>query len=347
MLEVDKKYLRRAFDLANFGDAKTSPNPKVGAVIVLDDKIIGEGYHIKYGTAHAEVNAVNSVPEHQLKLLKDSTIYVSLEPCCIHGKTPPCSDLIIKHQFKRVVVSNLDQTEGVAGKSIKIIRAAGIQVDTGLLEEEGAAISKIRNCYVTQKRPYIVLKWARTTDGFIGEKGEQIWISNAISKRLTHKWRSAIPAILVGTQTALTDQPQLNNRHYYGPSPLRVLIDRQLKVSPSAPIYNESSPSLIFTEAEPTENHKKLSNVTFVQCIFGDNLVEKILKVLYERKINTLLVEGGSKTLQNFIDAGMWDEIRVFESSKIIRAGILQPVFSYHKKKKYQLMDNQLFVYTK
>lgn len=347
MLEIDKKYLRRAFDLANLGNAETSPNPKVGAVIVHDDKIIGEGYHIRYGTAHAEVNAVNSVPEHQLNLLRESTIYVSLEPCCIYGKTPPCSALIIKHQFKRVVVSTLDQTEGVAGKSIDIIRAAGIEVESGILEEEGEEISKIRNCYVTQKRPYIVLKWARTPDGFIGEKGKQIWISNPLSKRLTHKWRSMIPAILVGTQTALTDQPQLSNRYYYGPSPLRVLIDRQLKVSPSAPIYDGSATSLIFTEAAPTEEYQKLSNVAFVQLTFGDNLVEKILKELYERKVNTLLVEGGGQTLQSFIDARMWDEIRVFESSKIIGAGISQPVFSFNKKERYQLMDNHLFVYTK
>lgn len=311
--------MKRALELARLGVGHVSPNPLVGCVIVHNGLIIGEGWHQKYGEAHAEVNAIESVQDKSV--LKDSIVYVNLEPCSHTGKTPPCADLLIKHAVKKVVVSNLDSNPLVAGNGVKKLRAAGIDVITGILEKEGRELNKRFFTFIERQRPYIVLKWAETSDGFIArENHDSKWISNEYSRQVVHKWRAEEDAILVGPMTARHDNPQLNVRDWSGRNPVRVVMDRFLRLSDTLHLFDRSQPTLCYNVLK----HEEHPNLTLIR-IEEENFIQNVLTDLYKRKIQSVIVEGGATTLQLFIDAGLWDEANVFVSDKSFGKGIQSP----------------------
>jgi len=318
--------MRRCLELAAMGIGNVSPNPMVGAVIVHNDSIIGEGYHQKYGEAHAEVNAVNQVIskfDNYAELLKQSTIYVSLEPCAHYGKTPPCADLIIKHQIPKVVVGCRDPFDQVNGKGIEKLQAAGIEVVTGILEEECRWLNRRFFTRVQKHRPYIILKWAQTKDGFFAPANNtQLWITGVESRKLVHQWRSEEDAILVGTNTAAVDNPQLNVRYGTGKSPKRVVIDRELKLSNDLNIFDQSIETLVFNEVKTEFNGK---NKYIALEDFGRYVPEYIVYQLYLQDIQSVIIEGGAHTLNTFIAAGLWDEARVFTGNVVLQQGIKAP----------------------
>lgn len=326
-MTTDEKYMQRCLQLALNGKGQVSPNPMVGAVVVCDDKIIGEGYHRQYGKAHAEVNAINSVKDRLL--LKRSTIYVSLEPCSHYGKTPPCSQLIIDSQIPRVVVGCLDPYPAVSGRGIKMLRNAGIDVTIGILEKEALQLNKEFITAQTKNRPYIYLKWAQTQDGFIDkirEEGEEPCptpISNDFTKILVHKIRSEVPSIMIGTNTAVKDNPSLTTRLWYGKSPVRIILDRQGRIPFSATIFDGSAETIIFTERDSYEN--QIKHVSFEKVSFDDNLFEQIFLVLKRKNINSILVEGGRQTLQSLIDKQLWDEAYIEISNAVFGNGTKAP----------------------
>ena len=337
--------MKRAFDLAILGAGTVSPNPMVGAVIVHNNRIIGEGWYEKDGASHAEVNAVNNVHANDKKYLPESTIYVSLEPCCIFGRTPPCTDLIIKEKIPKVVISVIDKTDGVDGNGLKKLREAGIEITTGILENQGKEISAYRNHYVSQKRPYVILKYAQSKDGFFSKKNEQVWLSNQFSKRLVHKWRSEIDAILVGTNTAKVDNPQLTNRLYFGKSPLRIVLDRDCSLSRESKLLDDSTPTWIITNQKNHPKAKKQTTYHFLS--FDNHLFKNILQLLANQGCNTLMVEGGAKLLKTILKSDLWDEIRILESNKHLRNGVLAPELKFAKNEnlsmsEFQVMDNKL-----
>lgn len=311
-----EEYMRRAIELAALGLGSTSPNPLVGCVLVKEDKIIGEGYHKQYGQAHAEVNAVRSVENPEK--VKGATAYVTLEPCTFHGKTPPCTDLLIKHQVKKVVIGALDPHERVNGVGVERLRAHGIEVEIGLLEEQYRHLNRRFFTFYEKKRPYIILKWAATCDGFIARKNfDSKWISNAKSRQLVHKWRSEEDAILVGKNTAKYDNPSLTVREWTGSNPKRVLVDLNLEISPDGNLWNDEAPTLIFN----TKVTRQEGIHEWVQ-INAHGYEEELLNQLHQRKINSLIIEGGSKTLEGFIQKGLWDEARIFQSEQQFGEGI-------------------------
>ncbi|MCB0519093.1 MAG: bifunctional diaminohydroxyphosphoribosylaminopyrimidine deaminase/5-amino-6-(5-phosphoribosylamino)uracil reductase RibD [Saprospiraceae bacterium] len=339
---MNELYMHRCFDLARLGAGHVSPNPMVGAVLVHENRIIGEGWHRQYGKAHAEVNAVASVKPEDQHLIEKTTLYVSLEPCCIFGKTPPCTNLILEKKIPRVVISCLDQTPEVRGKGVDILRQNGVEVVTGILAKEGEVLSGIRNTFVARHRPYINLKFAQSSDGFMGKPGQQVWISNPFSKRLAHKWRSEFDAILIGTKTALMDNPQLNNRLWFGKSPLRILLDKKLAVPKSAHIYDATAKTLVVTEKV---GYPVNENVEFLSLPFDENLLEKLLKYLFEKRITSLIVEGGSVTLSRFIEQGLWDEATVFTSKTHLLNGIKAPVIPVDPFQTFPLGTDTLTLY--
>lgn len=339
----DELFIQRSFDLARLGAGHVSPNPMVGAVLVYEDRIIGEGWHQQYGEAHAEVNAVKSVKPEDQHLLSKATLYVSLEPCCIFGRTPPCTDLIIKHKIPKVVISCLDQTPEVAGMGVKILQEHGVEVKTGVLEEQGKELARFRNNFVTRQRPYIFLKFAQTLNGYMGLPNEQVWISNALSKRLVHKWRSEVDAILIGSKTALVDNPQLTNRFYFGKSPLRIVLDRNLTLPNKLHIFDQTQKTLIVTEALSPD--PPTSNIQYLQLDFDHDFLNRLLSHLYQQKITTLLVEGGARLLQSFIDQNLWDEAYVLVGDKTIEKGIPAPVLSGVVNARFSLGKDQIIRY--
>ncbi len=342
MKENHNLYIKRCFDLALLGRGNVSPNPLVGAVIVFQNKIIGEGYHMKYGEAHAEVNAVKSVLPEDLHLLSKSTIYINLEPCCIHGNTPPCTDLIIKNEIPKVVFSCVDQTSGVKGNSIKILEEAGIEVITGILKEQGERIISERTIFTTQQRPYVILKYAQSNDGFIGKPNEKIWLTNPISKRLVHKWRGEIASILVGTNTASTDNPSLNNRLYFGKSPLRIVFDRKLRLDQSLNLLDNREPTWVITE-DFTRKSKDL--LSYINIEFNDQLIPNLMKKLHDQKISSILVEGGKQILDSFIQQELWDEARVFTSPSLLSNGLEAPTYRQKAHFEQRILDDKLEVF--
>lgn len=337
-------FMQRCFDLALQGLPYAAPNPIVGALIVYKDKIIGEGFHQKYGESHAEVNAVNSVAPENRHLLPYSTLYVSLEPCNIFGNTPPCTHLVIREKIPEVVISYIDHTPGVDGTGIDYLRSNGVKVTTGILEDKGRKISAIRNTYVTKKRPYIILKYAQSLNNiFAPDDDQQLWLSNSFSKRLVHRWRSEIGAILVGTKTASIDNPQLTNRLYYGPSPLRLTIDRHGQLDDSLFLKDKTQHSLIFTNQHHYEDIPE--KLEYIYCPPEASIINIMLNELTERKISSLMVEGGIQLLSTFIETNLWDEARVFVSNTYIKEGRPAPMLNAHLVSEHNLLNDRLLVF--
>ncbi len=318
----DEKYMRRCLQLAQNGLCNTAPNPMVGAVIVCDGRIIGEGYHVRCGEAHAEVNAVNSVSDPSL--LERSTIYVSLEPCAHYGKTPPCADLLVQKGIPRIVIGCQDPFAKVAGRGIQKLRDAGREVVVGVLEAECRHLIRRFITFHTRRRPYITLKWAQSADGYIDlcrTGGNPVILSNPLTSMLVHKLRAEHSAIMAGTRTALLDNPSLTVRHWYGPQPVRVVLDRTGSLPRTLHLFDGSAPTLVFTAAQGPA----LPGVEYIATDFGRDVLPQVLSTLYGRGLQSLLVEGGSTLLQSFIDAGLWDEIRIEESPVPLGSGIKAP----------------------
>lgn len=315
--------MHRCFQLALLGSGQVAPNPMVGAVLVYQDKIIGEGFHQRFGEAHAEVNCINNVLQQDHHLVKESTLYVSLEPCTHFGKTPPCTDLIIKHEIKKVVIACTDPFSKVNGNGISKLKAAGIEVITEILQTGAIILNKRFFTFHNFKRPYIILKWTQSNNKKISEKNNRSYISNGYSNKLVHKWRSEEGAILIGTNTALQDDPLLTNRLWTGKSPLRIIIDKQLKIPITHNIYSDNEPLIIINYCKEEQN----GNKQFLKASPSKNILELIMQILYERNINSLIVEGGSILLQSFIDSGLWDEARIITNTTLsIKNGIDAPV---------------------
>lgn len=307
----DGFYIQRCIELARKAFGKTYPNPMVGSVIVHKGKIIGEGYHQKAGEPHAEINAINSVKNKEL--IPESTIYVSLEPCAHYGKTPPCALKIVELGFKKVVIGAMDSHDKVNGKGKEIIQDAGIEVVSGVLEDECTDLNKRFFTYHEKKRPYIVLKWAESADRFMDKDFKPTQISNTLTKQFVHQLRSSEHAILIGTMTALRDNPSLTTREISGRSPVRVLIDVDLKVPQHYHIFNNEAETLVFNSVKSEED----GNVKFIKTS-RENLIQNLLTKLHERQIQSVIVEGGGLVLQQFIDAGLWDEAIVIKNSNLI-----------------------------
>ncbi len=324
-MDTDEIYMKRCLELAALGLGKTYPNPMVGAVLVYKNKIIGEGWHQKAGEAHAEVHAIASVKD--TALIAKATLYVNLEPCAHLGKTPPCASLIVKHKIPKVVVGCIDHFSKVSGKGIEMMREAGISVTVGVLEKECKESHKRFFTFHNKKRPYIILKWAETTDGFTApldqEKGKPFWITSPESKKRVHKWRTEEAAILVGTKTVELDNPSLTARLWKGEQPLRVVIDKSMKLNSSLNTFNNAAKTLVFTK-EQIENTK----TTTYQKINFKHTENELLNELYNREIHSVIIEGGTKTLQNFIDLNLWDEARVFIGKTKLKNGISAPKFN-------------------
>jgi diaminohydroxyphosphoribosylaminopyrimidine deaminase/5-amino-6-(5-phosphoribosylamino)uracil reductase len=312
-------YMKRAMELARLGSGYVSPNPLVGCVIVHEGRIIGEGWHKKYGQPHAEVNAIEVVSDKSI--LKESTLYVNLEPCSHTGKTPPCANLIIDHQLSKVVLSNADSNPLVKGKGIQRLRDAGITVIRDVLSKEGRDLNKRFFTFIERKRPYIILKWAETLDGFIARKNnDSKWISDEYSRQLVHKWRTEEDAVLVGSGTAWYDNPMLNVRHWSGRDPVRVVIDRHLKLGPNLNLFNGNQRTICYNLVKDEAR----KNLLFVQ-LEAENFLESLVQNLYKQHVQSVIVEGGAQILNSFIKAGLWDEARIFISPQQFHTGIASP----------------------
>ena len=335
--------MSRCIALAKNGLGATYPNPMVGSVIVYEDKIIGEGWHKKAGEPHAEVNAVNSVQDKSL--LTKATIYVSLEPCSHFGKTPPCCDLIIKNKIPNVVVGTVDPFSEVAGKGIKKLIEAGIHVTVGILEDECNELNKRFFTFHQKKKPYIILKWAQTQNGFIAplEKNETkpVWISNTYSRQLTHKWRTEEQAILVGTQTVIDDNPKLNARDWQGKNPVRIVLDQNNRIPKENAIFDNQTKTIVFTNSE---NAISEENTTFERIDFKQNIAEQIVNSLYKHNIQSVIIEGGLQTLQTFIDANLWDEARIFTGKINLDKGIKAPLLTKINSEKNLIEKDELII---
>jgi diaminohydroxyphosphoribosylaminopyrimidine deaminase / 5-amino-6-(5-phosphoribosylamino)uracil reductase len=316
--------MQRCIELAKPGAGSVAPNPMVGAVLLYNDRIIGEGYHMQYGQAHAEVNCINSVAEEDKLLIEQSTMYVSLEPCAHHGKTPPCADLIITKKIPTVVIGCRDPFVEVDGKGIEKLLAAGVEVIQQVLENDCKDLNKRFLTFHTQHRPYIILKWAQTANGIIGNGDHsRLLISNEFTNRLVHKWRSEEASILVGTNTALFDDPSLGARLWKGNNPVRLVVDMNLRLPSSLQIFDGSIRTIIFN----TLQHEERGNLLYYQCTKDVSLVHQVCNALYQLNIQSVLVEGGTQLLQSFIDEKMYDEIRIITNNDVATAnGIPAPV---------------------
>ncbi|MGB0522111.1 MAG: bifunctional diaminohydroxyphosphoribosylaminopyrimidine deaminase/5-amino-6-(5-phosphoribosylamino)uracil reductase RibD [Flammeovirgaceae bacterium] len=339
-MTIEERFMKRALDLAQLGKGRVSPNPLVGCVIVHNGQIIGEGFHQKYGGPHAEVNAVNAVEDQEK--LKKATVYVSLEPCSHFGKTPPCSDLLIAKQVKKVVICNVDPNPLVAGRGIEKLKQAGIEVVDGVLAAEGNELNKCFFTSMTQQRPYVILKWAQTTDGFIArENYDSKWISNALSRKWVHKWRAEFDAIMVGTNTAQHDNPTLNVRSWQGENPVRVVLDKELRLNPALKLFDQTIPTICYN----FQKDHQIENLIHVQLTNDDTLLPQILTDLHQRNYQSLFVEGGAKLLNAFIDQDLWDEARVFIGKQAFGKGIAAPKQSKSALETHELEGDYLKIY--
>lgn len=311
-------FMRRALELATLGRGHVSPNPMVGCVIVHENRIIGEGWHQRYGEAHAERNALASVRPADAHRLTESTVYVTLEPCSHYGKQPPCADLLIEKQIKRVVCCNDDPNPLVAGRGFAKLRAAGITIETGMLAEQGRDLNARFFTFFEQQRPYIILKWAETADRYVaGPGGKPVQISGPLSQRLVHRWRSDEAAIMVGTNTARTDNPRLNVRLVPGTNPTRIVIDKRLQLPGTLNLFDDSQPTLGYNFIRT----KTVGQTSYIQLSPDKPFLPQLLNDLHQRQIQSVLVEGGTTLLNSFMDAGLWDELRVFRSPTTLGGG--------------------------
>jgi len=324
MKETDQIYMHRCLELARLGAGSVAPNPMVGAVLVYENRIIGEGYHQVYGEAHAEVNCINSVLVADAPLIPLSTLYVSLEPCAHFGKTPPCSDLIIRYQIKIVVIGCRDPFTEVDGKGIEKLQYAGVTVTVGVLEAECRELNKRFFTFVTQHRPYIILKWAQTANGLIaGEGEERLLISQAYTNRLVHQWRSEEAAILIGTNTALADDPSLTNRLWTGKHPVRIVVDRNLRLPVTLNLFDQQQKTIVINTVKAEERE----NLSYQKIAATDDTIDAILKVAYKEKLQSVLVEGGAALLQSFINKGLWNEARIITNPLLtVSKGLPAPI---------------------
>ena len=332
-MTIAEKYMSRCIELAQNGFGTTYPNPMVGAVIVHENKIIGEGWHQKSGTPHAEVHAINSVRDKSL--LKSATLYVSLEPCSHFGKTPPCCDLIIKNEIPNIVVGAIDQNPKVAGSGIQKLIDNGRKVEVGILKNECNALNKRFFTFHEKKRPYIILKWAESQDGFISPSEKQaqkpVWITNNYSRQLVHQWRSQEQAILVGTQTVIDDNPFLTVRDWSGNNPIRIVLDQNNRIPKQSHIFDNQSKTIVYSAAD---------------IDFNKDIGIQIAGKLFEENIQSLIVEGGRKTLQTFIDENLWDEARIFKGALSMESGTKAPVIHSRSAVRTFILDDELLILT-
>jgi diaminohydroxyphosphoribosylaminopyrimidine deaminase/5-amino-6-(5-phosphoribosylamino)uracil reductase len=359
-LTIHEQYMHRCLELAENGAGYVAPNPMVGSVLVHDNRIIGEGYHQQYGGPHAEVNCINSVKELDIKLISQSILYVSLEPCVHHGKTPPCTDLIIANKIPEVVIGCRDPFKEVNGKGIERLKEAGVNVVYGVLEKECQQLNKRFFTFYTQHRPYIILKWAETADKKIAANGtERLFISNEQTNRLVHKWRSEEASILIGANTAMLDNPELNTRQWSGPSPTRLVVDMDLSLPSSLKLFNQEQRTIIFNTLKhswelmfselPSPRSGEGLGLRYYQITEDVNLVHQISNALYQLKIQSVLVEGGARLLQSFIDEEMWDEIRIIKNEKlIINNGLAAPEVELKNiNEEMKISDDSIKIYYK
>ena len=347
-MHIDSRYMMRALQLAKNGLGTTAPNPMVGAVIVYGDKILGEGFTSAYGGPHAEVNAINDVTD--TSYLSKATLYVTLEPCSHHGKTPPCSDLIVKHKIPNVVIGTLDPHEKVMGKGVARLKQSGCMVTVGVLEDACREHHKRFLTFHQKKRPYIILKWAETIDGFIAPspnkrdtKPHPYWISNKFSRQLVHKWRSEEQAILVGTRTVLADNPKLDVRAWFGRPPTRIILDRHLNIQGKYHVLDQSTKTIIITQVKDTV--KRLKDIDYKVIDFSEPVPQQICQVLHKHHVTSVIIEGGGKTLQSFITANLWDEARVFIGPNAFGEGILAPSLIANKVSRREIGSDYLNLY--
>ena len=388
ILDSHQKYMQRCLELAKKGAGFVAPNPIVGAVLVFENRIIGEGWHQKYGAAHAEVNCINDAllrlnaeSGRKHDIIKKSTLYVSLEPCAHFGKTPPCADLIIEHKIPKVVIGCRDPFEEVNGKGMERLKAAGVEVISGVLENECKALNKRFFTFHEKKRPYVILKWAQTADGKIaslnlseggtsdsdninssidksdyklkdfknppleGREVERLLISNEYSNRLVHQWRSEEASILVGTNTALLDDPELTTRLWEGNSPIRLVLDMNLRLPLHLKLFDKKVKTIVFNSVKQEENE----NLIYYKIEKEKNVVSEILNALYQLNIQSVIVEGGTKLLQIFIDAGMWDEARIICNEElVIGKGLSAPLLSAAIKiNEEKMLSDRIEYYTR
>ena len=324
--------MQRCIELAKNGLASAMPNPSVGAVIVHENKIIGEGYTSAYGGAHAEVNAIRSVKDKSL--LGESTLYVSLEPCSHHGKTPPCCDLIVEHKIPNAVIGTVDSNEKVAGNGIKKLIEAGVNVTFGILEKECRASNIRFFTFHEKKRPYIILKWAESQDGYIAPKTKQeqkpVWITNVFSRQIVHKWRSEEQAILVGTQTVIDDNPKLNVRDWVGKNPVRFVLDQNNRIPKESHIFDNQAKTIVLSSSE---------------IDFSENIANQIANFLFKNNIQSVIIEGGRQTLQTFIDANLWDEARVFKGNLFFENGTKAPILKSKWTQRHFILEDELLIF--
>ena len=342
-MSTAETFMQRCLDLALLGIGDVAPNPMVGCVIVHEGVIIGEGYHMIYGGPHAEVNAIRSVKNPEL--LKESTLFVSLEPCAHFGKTPPCSDLIIESQIPKVVIGTMDPFVEVAGKGIERMQKAGIEVEVGILEKKCRNLNRRFFTFHDLKRPYIILKWAQTLDGFIDtdrtESKHPTWITNALAKRLVHKQRSEESAILIGTNTAEFDNPALTVREWTGSQPIRMTIDRTGRLNPNLTIFDGKAPTWVFTGIDQTDRE----NLKFIKLDFDRNILPQMMEELYKKDILSVIVEGGRELLNSFLELNFWDEAFVYTGNQFFGKGVAAPNISGKTIAYRKLDDCKLHVF--
>jgi diaminohydroxyphosphoribosylaminopyrimidine deaminase/5-amino-6-(5-phosphoribosylamino)uracil reductase len=336
--------MQRCLQLASYGGGHVTPNPMVGCVIVAENEIIGEGYHKYFGDSHAEVNAINNVVNKEL--LKDSTVYVSLEPCSHHGKTPPCVDLLISNKVKQVVIGCRDSNPLVNGKGIDRLKRAGIEVIEGVLENDCRNLNKRFFTFHERQRPYVILKWAQTLDGYIDrvrevEQQGVNWVSSEITQSLVHKWRSEEQSILVGRNTIINDNPSLTVRSYNGRNPTRIVIDSQLQISGDLKIYSDEAPTLVFNRIK----NDKQDSVEWIKIT--ETSTSKILEELYKRGITSVFVEGGSRTLQYFIVDNVWDEARVIVGNRRFNEGVKAPIITKIPIDSFSFGEDKVYIYSR
>ena len=335
----EEQYMKRCLELAALGLGSTAPNPMVGAVIVNNDKIIGEGYHQKFGGPHAEVNAFNDVEDHSL--LKESVLYVNLEPCFHHGKTPPCTHLILQHEIPRITIGCLDPNPKVAGKSVEKLKEAGCTVAVNILRDECKLLNRRFLTYFEKERPYIILKWAETANGiFAPHNNMQKWITDNLSKKLVHKWRSEEMAVLVGTNTARIDNPHLTVREWNGRNPVRLVIDKELKLRRDLHLFDNNTPTIVFT----SKDNSSAQNLEYIKIDFDQDMLDQILVHLYAKQIQSVMVEGGAMLLNSFIDVQLWDEARILVGNKTFN-GIPAPEIDGKPISKDTVGDDRLLIY--